>query len=592
MSRTSPPRADPPTARGPFWGGVIDDSPSGTAQGGTIGEWDLVLGQEVGRVRASELFVRCLENEGVRYVFGLPGEEALPLVDAIASSSLSFITTRHEQGAAFMADVYGRLTGRAGVCLSTLGPGATNLVTGVADANLDMAPLVAVAGQAPTSRLHKQSHQVVDLVRLYEPVVKFGVQVHSPQTIPEIVRKAFKLAESETPGACFIEFPQDVAEMAAPEGRPLPRETIPPAFPNPQAVAKAAAIIEAAQAPLVMAGHGVARRGASDQLVAFAEELGLPVVTTFMAKGTIPASHPLHLGAAGLQANDYSYCGFKEADVIVCAGFDMVEYQPHLWRRPEHKVIHIHVTPAEIDESYAVDCEVVGDIGATLDALRQACQRGKSHFSTRPRHDLLVEIAQHADDQGFPVKPQKIVSDLRQALDPDDIVVCDVGAHKLWMARLYQAARPNTCLMSNGFAAMGIAVPGAVAAALVCPGRRVVAVTGDGGFLLNSQELETAVRLGLDLVVLIWSDASYGLIGWKQTCALGHTTCVDFSNPDFVMYAQSFGAFGQRIEKSADLLPALQAAVRRRGVTVIDCPVDYRENLALTERLGSLVCTD
>jgi acetolactate synthase-1/2/3 large subunit len=543
-------------------------------------------------LKASELFVRCLENEGVRYVFGLPGEEALPLVDSISSSSLTFITTRHEQGAAFMADVHGRLTGRAGVCLSTLGPGATNLVTGVADANLDMAPLVAVAGQAPTSRLHKQSHQVIDLVRLYEPLVKFSVQIHSPRTIPEIVRKAFKLAESETPGACFIEFPQDVAETVVHEGKPLSRHTARLGFPHPEAVAQAAALIDAAESPLLMAGHGVIRQGASDRLVALAEELDLPVVTTFMAKGVVPASHPLHLGAAGLQTNDYSYCGFKEADLIICVGFDMVEYRPQLWRRPEHQIIHIHATPAEVDEDYSVTCEVIGQIGPTLDALRRACQRRQSHFSSRPRRDLLAELAQHADDQGFPLKPQKIVSDLRRVLGPDDLVICDVGAHKLWMARLYQAERPNTCIISNGFAAMGIAVPGAVAAALIRPERRVVAVTGDGGFLLNSQELETAVRLGLDLVVLIWSDASYGLIGWKETCAWGRTSCVDFGNPDFALYARSFGAEGHRVEKAADLLPMLQTAVRSPGVTVIDCPVDYRENLSLTERLGSLVCSD
>ncbi len=543
-------------------------------------------------MKAAELFVRCLENEGVRYVFGLPGEEALPLVDAIASSSLTFITTRHEQGAAFMADVYGRLTGRAGVCLSTLGPGATNLVTGVADASLDMAPLVAIAGQAPTTRLHKHSHQVIDLVRLFEPVVKFGVRVSSPRTVPEIVRKAFRLAESEPPGACFVEFPQDVAELPTGETGPLPRVSPEEPVPDPRALEEAAALLEKARSPLLMAGHGVVRMGAGAQLTAFAERVNLPVVTTFMAKGVIPASHPLSWGAAGLQANDYTYCGFKDADLVLCVGFDMIEYHPQQWHQPGQRLIHVHATPAEIDEHYRVDCEVIGHIGPALDALGRLCSRKPPRPSGSTRRAFGEELRSHAEDRSFPVKPQKIISDLRQALGPDDLIISDVGAHKLWLARLYQAERPDTCIISNGFAAMGIAVPGAVAAALAYPGRKVVAVTGDGGFLMNSQELETAVRLGLDLVVLIWSDNSYGLIGWKQICAVGRTNCVDFGNPDFVLYARSLGAEGERIESADRLLPVLRAAFARQGVTVIDCPVDYRENMLLTERLGSLICSD
>lgn len=528
----------------------------------------------------------------MRYVFGLPGEEALPLIEALSTSPLTFVTARHEQGAAFMADVYGRLTGQAGVCLSTLGPGATNLVTGVADANLDMAPLVAIAGQASTARLHKQSHQVIDLVRLYEPVVKFAAQIHSPGTIPEIVRKAFRVAEAEPPGACFLEFPQDVAEMISEDRAPLRRVPSGVSYPSPDRVAEAASLIEAARSPLVMVGHGVVRSRATESLLAFAEKLKVPVVTTFMAKGALSASHPLHLGAVGLQTKDYSYCGFEQADLVICVGFDMVEYHPHLWHRPGQEVVHLHTTPAEVDENYPVACEVVGQIGPALEALARACHPQVTRFPRGPQQGLLAELVQYAQDDSYPLKPQRIVSDLRQALAPSDIVVSDVGAHKLWLARLYQAERPNTCIISNGFAAMGIAVPGAVAAALVHPDRKVVAVTGDGGFLMNSQELETAVRLGVDLVVLVWTDGSYGLIGWKQLCALGHTTCVDFTNPDFVGYARSFGAEGYRIERANDLLPTLRAALERGGVAVIDCPVDYSENLSLTERLGSLVCSD
>ncbi len=543
-------------------------------------------------MKAADLFTRCLENEGVEFVFGMPGEETLQLVDSIASSDVKFVTTRHEQGAAFMADVYGRLTGRAGVCLSTLGPGATNLVTGVADANMDMAPLVAISGQAPTTRLHKQSHQVIDLVRLFEPITKYGAQVRAPKTIPEIVRKAFKVAEAESPGACFIEFPQDVAEMEVSDAEPLRRQSPHPPYPNPAHLGEVAALVDASHAPLIMAGHGVIRLGASDQLVAFAEKLNIPVVTTFMAKGAIPASHRLLLGTAGLQSNDYNFCGFKQADLIICIGYDMVEYHPYLWRRDEHKLVHIHAVPAEVDEHYIVDGGIVCHIGASLDALRTQCRRHRFRVAATPRRNLLAEIAEYADDKGYPVKPQKIINDIRAALGPDDIVISDVGAHKMWLARLYQAERPNTCIVSNGFAAMGIALPGAVAASLVHPDRTILAVTGDGGFMLNSQELETAVRLGLNFVVLIWNDSSYGLIEWKQVCQLGRTSCVNFGNPDFVLYARSFGAEGYRIERASDLLPTLQAAIRRPGVTVIDCPVDYRENVFLTERLGALVCKD
>ena len=306
-------------------------------------------------MKAADLFTRCLENEGVEYVFGVPGEETLRLVDSIASSdSIKFIPTRHEQGAALMADVYGRLTGRAGVCLSTLGPGATNLVTGVADANMDMAPLVAISGQAPTTRLHKTSHQVIDLVRLFQPITKYGAQVRMPQTIPEIVRKAFKVAEAEAPGACFIEFPQNIAEMDVEGLAPLPRRSPGLPYPNPAALDEVAALLDAAHAPLIMAGHGVIRMGASEQLVAFAEKLNIPVVTTFMAKGVIPASHKLLLGTAGLQSNDYNYCGFKQSDLIICVGYDMVEYHPYLWHRDEDKLVHIHSTAAEVDEHYVV----------------------------------------------------------------------------------------------------------------------------------------------------------------------------------------------------------------------------------------------
>ncbi len=543
-------------------------------------------------MKAADLFARCLENEGVKYVFGLPGEETIQLVDSLWSSNIEFVTVRHEQGAAFMANVYGRLTGRAGVCLSTLGPGATNLVTGVADANLDMAPLVAISGQAPTTRLHKTSHQVIDLVNLFDPITKYSAQVRTPEIIPEIVRKAFKVAEAEVPGACFIELPQNVAEMDLFDAEPLHRQAPLASYPNPLELTNAAGLIDASQYPLIMAGHGIIRAGASDRLVELSEKLNIPVVTTFMAKGVMPSSHRLFLGTTGLQSNDYSFCGFKQADLIICVGYDMVEYHPYLWRRDAHKLLHIHSSPAEVDEHYIVSGGIIGDIGASLTALGELCCRHKKRVSGTPRRNLLNEIEERAGDHAFPLRPQKIIRDMRRVLAPDDVVICDVGAHKMWLARLYQTERPNTCIISNGFAAMGIAVPGAVAAGLVYPDRAIVAVTGDAGFLLNSQELETAVRLGLNFVVLIWNDSSYGLIEWKQMCQLGRSSCVRFGNPDFVQYARSFGANAFRVESADGLEPILRQAVAAKGVSVIDCPVDYRENMLLTERLGALVCSD
>jgi acetolactate synthase-1/2/3 large subunit len=555
-------------------------------------EGDLYRGEGGGYVRAAELFVRCLENEGVTTIWGIPGEENLDVMDALLTSSIEFVVTRHEQGAAFMADVCGRLTGQAGVCLSTLGPGATNLVTGIADATLDGAPLVAIAGQAPTTRLHKESHQVVDLVRMVQPITKYGAQVRAPEVIPEIVRKAFKVAETEKPGATFIEFPDNVAGMEVEDLSPLRPQAAMQPSPPPEKVAQAAAIISKARRPLIMAGNGVIRAAASAELVDFAEKLNIPVATTFMAKGVIPFSHELSLGAVGLQADDYISCGFARADVIICVGYDIVEYHPYLWHMDDRTIVHISSAPAEVDEHYIVEVGVVGQIGTSLKAIAGEARSHRSLVSSDLRRLIVEETSAHANDAAFPVKPQRIVWDLRQALAPDDIVISDVGAHKLWLARLYAAERPNTCILSNGFAAMGIAVPGAVAAKHTFPERVAVAATGDAGFMINSQELETALRLGTPIVVLIWNDGGYGLIRWKQLSGFGRESHVEFRNPDFVKYAESFGAKGYRVEAADELLPVLREAIASQTVAVVDCPVDYTENLRLTEKLGHLVCPD
>ncbi len=541
-------------------------------------------------MKAAELFVRCLENEGVEYIFGIPGEENLDVMDALLDSPIHFITTHHEQGAAFMADVYGRLTGRPGVCLATLGPGATNLLTGVADANLDRAPLVAIAGQAATTRLHKESHQVLDLTRIFDPVTKYSASLLEPDIIPEVVRKSFKVSITPKQGAAFIEFPENIAAEEI-DATPLP-VTLPP-DPEPPAdkVEQAALLISEASKPMILAGNGVVRAHAWPQLNDFAEKLNIPVANTFMAKGVIPFRHRCALGSAGLQANDYTSCGFDRADVIICVGYDVVEYHPYLWHPTrDRKIIHIDNLPAEVDAHYPVAVGVTGDIRHSLARIAEQARPHDGNHIRPLRERLVEEMNQHRDDTGFPVKPQKIIWDLRTAMGLEDIVVCDVGAHKMWMARMFRCEYPNTCIISNGFASMGIAVPGAIAAKLAYPERNVVAVTGDAGFMMNSQEIETAIRYRLPVVILIWSDSSYGLIEWKQMNEFKRSSNVHFDNPDFVKYAEAFGAKGYRVESAGDLPTILEEALANDTVSIIDCPVDYRENIKLMEQMGSLVC--
>jgi acetolactate synthase-1/2/3 large subunit len=539
-------------------------------------------------VKATQLIVKCLENEGVQYIFGLPGEENMDLLDALLESSIRFVMTRHEQGAAFMADVYGRLTGKAGVCLATLGPGATNLITGVADANMDRAPLVALTGQAGHDRMHKESHQHLDIVTLFRPVTKWNTSLPIPDIIPEAIRKAFKLAQSEKPGATHIEIPEDVARLES-DGQPLRVQRPFLGGAAPEQIEKAGRIISAAARPVVLAGNGVIRGHASEALVRFAERLNIPVATTFMAKGVIPDTHPLALGAIGLQTRDYVNYAFAEADLVIAVGYDVVEYAPRAWNPTgDKRIVHVDAAPAEVDAAYIVNVGVVGEIASSLETLAHQTTPQPGRHHSQFRQMLKDELERGRHDTSFPLKPQRILADLRSALADDDIVISDVGAHKLWLARLYPCQLPNTCIISNGFAAMGIAVPGAIAAKLVHPDRRVVAVTGDGGFLMNSQELETAARLKTPFVVLVFNDRSYGVIRWKQTQQFGRPAFVDFDNPDFVQYAESFGAGGYRIESADQLAPTLRTALNSNQLSIIDCPVDASENLHLTERLRTL----
>lgn len=548
----------------------------------------------------AELLVRCLENEGVEYIFGIPGEENINVMDELLTSNIKFVTTRHEQGAAFMADVYGRLTGRPGVCFSTLGPGATNLVTGFADANMDCAPIVAIAGQGSTTRMHKESHQILDLVSLFKPISKYSTGIRSVEVIPEVVRKAFKFASIEKPGGSFFDFPENVAGAEVGNAmQPLDCTEVVLPMATDKKIEEAAEIIANSHFPMMLIGNGVIRNDACSALRSFAETLHVPVVNTFMSKGAIPFSHGMSLGTIGLQTKDYVICGIDRTDVIICAGYDIVEYHPRLWNPDKNKtIIHIDMDVAEVDESYIPKCSLIGDIGSSLTRLqdkmlplRDRLKRDRQDLYAGTLRDIIMEdFGVHAEDESVPMKPQKILWDVRQALDDKDVVICDVGAHKMWTARMYQAEEPNTCIISNGFASMGIAVPGALAAKLVYPDRKILAITGDAGFMMNSQEIETALRMETAFVVLIWNDSCYGLIAWHQMKAFKRTSHVNFNNPDFVKYAESMGAKGHRISASDDLAEVIRQAVEEKTVVVIDCPVDYSVNMEFTENMGKLIC--
>jgi acetolactate synthase-1/2/3 large subunit len=538
----------------------------------------------------AKLVVRCLENEGVRYVFGIPGEENIHFIDAVNGSSIRFILVHHEQAASFMAEMYGRVTGKAGVCSATLGPGAINLLLGTADAYTDSVPLVAISAQVGLNRQYKETHQFVDLVSMFKPVTKWAVEMKVPSAVPEMVRKAFKVAQTERPGSCYLGIPQDLEEMSvSPSLQPLIPSQVYDSAPSPLQISRAAKVLEAAKSPIVLAGHGAARDNAQDALIRFSEHLHIPVATTFMGKGTFPDKHPNALGTAGFMRRDYVNFGFDLADVLICVGYDLQEFDPiRINPKSDKKIIHISRYPAEVDVHYPVAVGIEGDISMTLDELAK---------EVRPKEGLKVEnckivdllrgeLEEGARDSSFPVKPQRIVSDTRLALGESDIVLVDTGALKMWMARLYPTYKPNTCLVSNGLSTMAFALPGAIAVKLAYPERKVLAASGDGGFLMLGSELATAVREHVPIVVLIWEDQSYGLIKWKMDLELGRHSSVDFHTPDFVKYAESFGAKGYRINRTEELLPTLKYALEDDGVSVITCPVDYSQNIELTNKLG------
>jgi acetolactate synthase-1/2/3 large subunit len=543
--------------------------------------------------KAAELIVKCLENEGVEVVFGLPGEENIRFVQALASSSIRYVLTRHEQAASFMAEMYGRVTGRAAVVSATLGPGAINMQLGVADATTNSTPLVAISAQVGQNRQYKESHQYVDLVSMFAPITRWAAGIPTAQAIPEMVRKAFKLAETERPAAVYLAVPEhiDADEDDYPDLSPLPRNVVRADAPAARQVARAVDILRAAVRPVLLAGHGAARSDATDALVRFSEKFGIPVANTFHGKGVMPDDHPNSIGALGFMRHDYVNFGFDNADVIIAVGYELQEFDPvRINPKADKKIIHIHRFPAEVDAHYSVDVGIIGDISESLDSLAEGLD---DHvFGADPEIPgsglLSEEFARGQQDSRYPLAPQRIVADIRAALGRSDVVLVDTGATKMWMARLYPTYEPNTCLVSNGLSTMSFALPGAMGVKLALPEAKVLAVAGDGAFLMNSQEIETAVRERIPLVVLIWEDGGYGLIEWKMDLELGEHHYVKFGNPDIVKFAESFGAKGYRIKSADELLPTLRTALADDGVSLICCPVDYSENLRLTDRLGEL----
>ncbi|MCQ4364762.1 acetolactate synthase large subunit [Mycobacterium gordonae] len=541
---------------------------------------------------AAELIVKCLENEGVSVVFGIPGEENIRLIKALAASDIRYVLTRHEQGAAFMAEMYGRVTGRAAVVSATLGPGAINMQLGVADATTNSTPMVAISAQVGQDREYKESHQYVDLVSMFAPITRWSAGIPTAHAIPEMVRKAFKVAETERPAAVYLAVPEHLDADAAdyPDLRPLPRNVVRADAPAARQVARAVDILRTAQRPVVLAGHGAARSEASAALIRFSEELGIKVANSFHGKGVMPDDHPNGIGTLGFMRHDYVNFGFDNADVVIAVGYELQEFDPvRINPQGDKKIIHIHRFPAEVDAHYSVDVGIVGDISDSLNQLTEAMDGRRFDDVGVPGSGLLdEEFARGQQDSRFPLAPQRVVADTREALGRSDVVLVDTGATKMWMARLYPTYERNTCLISNGLSTMGFALPGAMGVKLARPECKVLAVVGDGAFLMNSQEIETAVREKIPLVVLIWEDGGYGLIEWKMDLELGEHHYVSFGNPDIVKYAESFGAKGYRISSAEELLPTLRAALDDDGVSLIACPVDYSENLRLTDRLGEL----
>ncbi|MCP4406792.1 MAG: acetolactate synthase large subunit [Gammaproteobacteria bacterium] len=544
-------------------------------------------------MKASDLFVKALENEGVEYIFAVPGEENLDLLESLRlSKRIKLILTRHEQGAAFMASIYGRLTGRAGVCMATLGPGATNFVTPAAYAQLGAFPLIMITGQKPIKKSKQGRFQILDVVRLFEPICKLSQQIVHGNAIPSLVREAFRLAEEERPGAVLLELPEDIAAertdapLFAPHGRNY-------ATAREETIGEAVELIRQAKYPLVLIGAGANRRQVRDALCDFVHSSGLPFFNTQMGKGVVDERSSLCLGTAALSAGDYLHCAVDRADLVINIGHDVVEKPPFFMEHGGKKVIHMNYKSAQVDQVYFPQLEVVGDLASSIRRLKEVLGKVEADFSYFNRVKAAADknLAEGSEDLRYPVIPQRLVADIRRIMGEHDIIALDNGVYKIWFARNYKAYQPNTVLLDNALATMGAGLPSAMMAAMLYPDRRVMAICGDGGFMMNSQELETAVRLGLNLVVTILNDGSYGMIRWKQADAGFADWGLEFGNPDFVRYAQSYGAIGHRILHTEDIVPTYEAAFASRGVHIVEVPMDYSENKkVLINELREKVC--
>lgn len=531
-------------------------------------------------MKASDLFVKALEAEGVEYVFGIPGEENLDLLEALRTSSIRLVLTRHEQAAGFMAATYGRLTGKAGVCLATLGPGATNLVTAAAYAQLGAMPMLMITGQKPI-KVSKQGHfQIVDVVDMMKPLTKYTRQIISADIIPARVRESFRRAEEERPGATHLELPEDIAHEET-DASVIPASYTRRPLADEKAIARAVDAITNAKRPLLMIGAGANRKTTSNMLREFVEKLSVPFFTTQMGKGVVDEEHPLWLGNAALSDGDFVHRAIERSDCIINVGHDVVEKPPFFMKRGDRTVIHVNFFSAEVDTVYFPQIEVVGDVANSVWRLKQRLER-QAHWDfdwcDHVREHLLRHLASNAGDGRFPMHPVRLVADVRRALQGDGIAALDNGMYKIWFARYFRCQYPNTLLLDNALATMGAGLPSAMAAQIVYPHRKVVAVCGDGGFMMNSQELETAVRLGLNLTVLVLRDDAFGMIKWKQANMNFPTFGMDMTNPDFVKYAESYGARGHRPGSADEFLPLLERTLAAPGVDLIEVPVDYSDN--------------
>ncbi|MFU0565260.1 acetolactate synthase large subunit [Gardnerella vaginalis] len=549
----------------------------------------------------ADLVVECLVNEGVEVVFGIPGEENIPLLEAIErNGNIRFVLTRHEQGAGFMAATYAHITGKPGVCLATLGPGALNLTLPVAQANASTTPLVAICAQGNVSRLYKESHQIIDLVSLFQPITQWSSMMLAPSTAPEMVRKAFSIAQRKRPGATCLVIPEDISEISVPENaKPLPLPRPLHILPAPDTIDEAAKIISQSKTPIILAGNGVARSHSQDQLRAFAEQLNVPVATTFEGKGVFPDNHPNALGVVGFMHRDYENFAFDTADLIIAVGFSIQQFDPKkINPNIDKTIIHINTFVEDTDAHYPTALNIMADIGQTLKTLTNVLKDRNITFDvTHPKIRQMItdELRSFENDNSIPMKPQRVVYDTRRAVPEGTKVLVDTGALKMWMARLYPTMHPNTCIIDNSLSTMAWTLPGAVGASFIKDNsgkintKPVLAVMGDGSFMMNVQEIETAVRVGSRMVVLVWEDNAYGLIKWKMDLHAGEHEYVDFTNPNVPKLAESFGARGHVVQKPEDLYNMLKEALEQEsGVDVIACPVDYSENMKLIEKLGDI----